>query len=142
MLSGHVLCRHAMVNFCVRPREEEPLVPVVAPAHDIRRSFVGSTHRNDFTVAVVLTHVMGLHHDPVSDGRSHDVLPSLDTSMRSAARPQKCRKSLLRHAARTESARRKRNTGDFLPYQSQPVRGAMELETKVIGERRLTWPER
>ena len=56
----------------VAAREEQPLVSVVVPPHEERRTPILAVHLQDLGVTVRLTHVMALDDQPVSDVRSHD----------------------------------------------------------------------
>jgi hypothetical protein len=47
--------------------EEQTLVPVVVPTHDIRRRAVTPVDLEDLRVAVGFSDVVALDHDPVTD---------------------------------------------------------------------------
>jgi hypothetical protein len=77
LLSGARLRRVVeMLHAGIRAGKEQGLVPAVAPADEVRRTAVGASHLEHFTVAVGLADAMSANHYAIAHARSHDVLLS------------------------------------------------------------------
>src|SRR5579875_1977180 len=69
-------CVLEMLDQGIGPREQERLVPTVAPAHEVRRTSVRAVDLDHLAVPGGLVDPVALDHDPIADVCLHEALLS------------------------------------------------------------------
>ena len=65
-----------VVDHGVGTREEQPLVPVVVPTHEVGRPPSLSSDLEDLRIPVGLAHMVRLDHQSITNSRVHVSVPS------------------------------------------------------------------